>query len=256
MSESPTDTTREPDDSPANVEGSDPSVRPVGEQPPPDKDRVLGLGLIAASFVVALGLSWRAKESAMPRLAVPPAPPSSDGIVGFPKAVDPLPLLDRAKQLTERDQLVGVSLSGVKDDGTIDVSLGGTGRFVYRSLEGQGAEPPREYGELAARKYCGFQIVALSQSGLGALPDVSDADCKRAIEPLPPPTCGAQAVWATAKQRGADVTQTATIEYYRANAGPAWFFQSGTVTLWLGADCTKLLSSEEGRGLIAKRVPG
>lgn len=256
MSESPIEQDGE---SKSSAEVQPGGAQDVGQRPvppAPNGDRVLGLGLIAASFVVALGLSWKAKEAVMPKLASPPAPPTSDGIDGFPSAVKPLGLLERAQTLTERDQLVGVSLSGVKVDGSVDVSLGGRGRFVFRSLEGQGAEPPREYGELAARKYCGFQVIALDQSGLGALPDVSDADCKRAIEPLPPPACTPEVVWATAKQQGADPTQTATIEYYRSNVGPAWFFQSGSVTLWLGADCAKTLTPEEGRGASGKRVPG
>lgn len=192
----------------------------------------------------------------MPRLASTPAPPTSEGLAGFPKAVPAATLVDRARQLTERDQLVGVSLTGVGADGTTDVSLGGGARYVFRSLEGQGAEPPREYGELAARKYCGFQVVVLNQAGLGALPDVSDADCKRAIDPLPTPACGVDAVWAVAKQQGADAAQPATIEYYRSNVGPAWFFQSGAVTLWLGEDCVTRLTAEEARGVSGKRVPG
>lgn len=258
MSESPSEHNREADDSAGSgsVEPPPPSGRPHRALPPTNNDRVLGLGLIAASFVVALGLSWRAKESVTPRLAAPPKAPTSEGISGFPNAVEPTALLERAKQLTERDQLVGIALSGVNADGTLDVGLGSSARYVFRSLEGQGAEPPREYGELAARRYCGFQVVVLNQAGLGALPDVSDADCKRAIEPLPAPTCGAQAVWATAKHHGADPAQSATIEYYRAQSGPAWYFQSGATTLWLGADCTKQLSAEQGAGVSPKRVPG
>jgi hypothetical protein len=256
MSESPSENNRESDLTATKPEGSAADVPPQAPPPAPNNDRVLGLGLVAASFVVALGLSWRAKESVMPKVASTPAPPTSEGLAGFPKAVAPVGLLDRARQLTERDQLVGVALSGVAADGTIDVSLGGGARYVFRSLEGQGAEPPREYGELAARKYCGFQVIALNQAGLGALPDVSDADCKRAIEPLPAPACGLDSVWASAKQQGADTSQPATIEYYRSAAGPAWFFQSGAVTLWLGADCSKRLTAEEGRGAAGKRVPG
>ena len=258
MSESPSEHNRAAEGSADNGRVEPPALNahPHHNQPSTSNDRVLGLGLIAASFVVALGLSWRAKESVMPRLAVAPKAPTSDGIAGFPNAVEPTALLERAKQLTERDQLVGIALSGVNADGTLDVGLGSSARYVFRSLEGQGAEPAREYGELAARRYCGFQVVVLNQAGLGALLDVSDADCKRAIEPLPPLSCGAQTVWATAKQRGADPTQPATIEYFRAQAGPAWYFQSGATTLWLGADCAKPLSPEEGAGVSTKRVPG
>lgn len=220
------------------------------------RDRMLGLGLIFASFVVALGVSWLAKEAAMPRLALPPAPPSTTGIDGFPSAVAPLAVFETAKALTVRDKFVGMALSSVKADGTIDVTNGGSARFVFRSEEGEGPEPEREYGTLAARRYCGFQVVALDQSGLGAKSDVSDADCKRAIEPLPPPACKPAALWDLGKQKGADATQTATIEYYRAGSGPAWFFQSGETTLWLAGDCATELAPAQSQGVAGKRVPG
>ncbi len=220
------------------------------------RDRQFGLGLIFASFVVALGLSWIAKEAAMPRLAPPPAAPTTTGLGGFPSAVAPLSIFDAAKALTVREKLVGMALSSVKADGTIDVTNGGSARFVFRSVEGEGPEPAREYGTLAARKYCGFQVVVLDQAGLGARPDVSDADCRRAIEPLPPPTCTPVALWDLGKQKGADATQTATIEYYRSGAGPAWFFQSGSVALWLSGDCATELKPVEAQGVAGKRVPG
>lgn len=232
------------------------SANPTSPAGMAGRDRLLGLGLIGASFVVALALSLRAKESVMPRLATPPAAPTTEGLTGFPAAVAPLGLIGRARQVSLRDQLVGMSLAGVKADGTLDVSQGGSARYVFRSLEGQGPEPAREYGELAARKYCGFQSVVINQAGLGAEPDVSDADCRRAIEALPAPGCTLQAVWELGKQKGADPAQTATVEYYRSSAGPAWFFQSGSVTMWIGEDCQKALTPEEGRGVSGKRVPG
>lgn len=238
---------------------SEPLPSPANPEPPEasaKRDRLVGVGLIAISFAIALGLSLRAKEAVMPRLAAAPAAPSTEGLNGFPSAVPALALLPNARRLTQRDQLVGLSVSGVKSDGTIDTSAGGSARFVFRSAEGQGPEPAREYGALAARKFCGFQVVSLGTAGLGAQPDVSDADCRRAIEPLPPPTCSLELVWGAGKRKGADPTQTATVEYYRSSVGPAWFFQSGSVTLWLGADCSKELSAEEGRGVSGKRVPG
>ena len=218
------------------------------------RDRLLGLGLISVTFIVALGISLRSKQASLPRVAAPPEPPSAEGIAGFPSAVTPLALEPQARRLTPRDQLLGVVLSGVKPDGTIDVR-DGEARFVYRSLPGEGPEPERPYGRLAARKYCGFQVIKLSQAGLGAEPDVAEADCRQAIEPLPTPSCSVQQLWELGKQRGAG-EEPATIEYYRARSGPAWRFSSGETQFALAADCTTVLEPGDAVGVLARRVPG
>src|SRR5690606_40644141 len=88
------------------------------------RDRLLGLGLISVTFIVALGISLRSKQASLPRVAAPPEPPSAEGIAGFPSAVIPLALEPQARRLTPRDQLLGAVLSGVKPDGTIDVGDG------------------------------------------------------------------------------------------------------------------------------------
>jgi hypothetical protein len=220
------------------------------------RDRAVGLGVIAVSFIVAMALSYSAKQRSLPRLAPPPGPASAEGIVGFPTAVAPLEALALAKKHTVRDQFVGLALTGVTSEGTIDVSNGGRARYVFRSLPGEGPEPEREYGTLALRKYCGFQVIVLNEAGMGAEPDVSNADCRRAIDPLPEPSCSLAQVWEVAKRKGADPSQAATIEYYRAGAGPAWWFESGAVSVALGADCNTELGAEEARGISLQRVPG
>ncbi len=232
------------------------SVPNAPKSPLATRDRAIGLGLIAVSFVVALGISARAKEASMPVVATEPAPPSTAGIVGFPAAVKPLALLAAASELTPREQLVGVALAGAKPDGTLDLQSTGQARFAFRSAEGKGPQPNREYGELALKKYCGFQVVTLTNAGLGATPDVSNADCKRAIEVLPPPACSLEQLWEIGKQQGADPQSTATIDYYRASSGPAWWFESGSTAFAVGPDCSKVLSDEERVPVIGKRVPG
>ena len=137
------------------------------------RDRLLGLGLIAVAFIIALGISLRSKQASLPLVSPPPEPPRTDGIGGFPEAVKALSLEPLARRLTARDQLVGVSFSKVTPEGTLNAQNGGA-RFVYRSLEGQGPEPARPYGTLAARKYCGFQVVRLTSAGLGAEADVAE----------------------------------------------------------------------------------
>lgn len=219
------------------------------------RDRAVGLGLIAVSFLVALGISVRAKEASLPVLATQPAPPSTAGIEGFPATVKPLLLVDAANALTPRDQLAGIAIVGAKPDGTVDVHSGGNARYVFRSPEGTGPEPEREYGELAFKKYCGFQVVSLTTAGLGAAPDVSNADCKRAIEALPQPGCSVEQLWELGKQRGADPERSATIEYYRASSGPAWAFTSGSANFSVAPDCRTVLSDEDRTPVLPSRVP-
>lgn len=226
------------------------------KNPLDSRDRAVGLGVIAVSFVVALGISARAKEASMPVLASEPAPPSSTGIVGFPAAVKPLALADAARALTSREQLVGIAIAGVKADGTVDLQAAAAARFAFRSPEGKGPQPNREYGELALKKYCGFQVVHLNGQGLGAAPDVSNADCKRAIEALPPPTCTLEQLWELGKQQGADPQVPASIDYYRASSGPAWWFESGSTVFAVDADCNRVLSDAERVAVVGKRVPG
>src|SRR5690606_5266238 len=89
------------------------------------RDRAVGLGVIAVSFIVAMALSYSAKQRSLPRLALPPAPASADGIAGFPNTVAPLEALTVSKKHTVRDQFVGMAFSGVTSDGTVNVSNGG-----------------------------------------------------------------------------------------------------------------------------------
>lgn len=239
----------------ANPDASRPA--PVAVPNPLDRrDRAVGLGLIAVSFFVALGISVWSKEASLPVVATEPAQPSSVGIEGFPTAVKPLALVAAANALTPREQLVGIAIVGAKADGTLDVQSGGNARYVFRSPEGKGPEPEREYGELALKKYCGFQVINLTSAGLGAAPDVSNADCKRAIEALPQPGCSVEQLWEIGKQQGADIQVGATIEYYRASSGPAWGFTSGSTNFSVAPDCSTLLSEEDRTPVLPSRVPG
>lgn len=220
------------------------------------KDRNAGLGLLVLSFLVSVFISWKSKEIAEPVFSRPPDPPSSDGISGFPDAVRPRALLPRAKELTLRDQLVGLVAVGVKPDGTVDVSLQGAQvRYVFQSKKGEGPEPPRPPNRLARQHYCGVQGVRLDQNGLGAEVDRPSASCDDAVEGLPPPRCELEHLWLLAKEKGADQRTAATVTYYRAAAGPAYWFQSAYTQFHVGADCQTLLSGDDAAGIIPERIP-
>jgi len=221
---------------------------------PRGRDRMLGLVVVAAAFMVCLALSLWAKEKSRPETSEPPGPPTAQGIVGYPNAVDAVATLSSARKLTKRPILRGIVLDGVQSDGTIDVSEGpGRVRYTFQSVAGQGAQPAREPGTLPKRITCGKQNVVLRKEGLVAEADQADYPCAGdAIEPLPDPQCSPREIWRQAHKRHVPRDRGAHIEYYRAKAGPAWRFEiSGTphhFTLY--GDCKRELSGAETHGSV------
>jgi len=191
-------------------------------------DRLRGLVIVGLTFVLCLLLSVWAKRRARPELSVPPAPPTTVGIVGFPNQVDVVKTLAQARTLTPRTLLRGIAADGVKSAGYVDVTSTGRVRYSFQSASGQGPQPAREPGTLARHPYCGRQTVDLGKSGLVAEVDSPDASCSpHPSDPLPEPHCTLADVWAFAIARGVDKKREAHIEYYRAVAGPAWRFEAG-----------------------------
>lgn len=220
--------------------------------PRPDlrrSDRLRGLIIVGVTFVLCLLLSAWARRRSLPVLSAPPAPPSTVGVVGFPRAVDALKTLERARQLTPRNLLRGIVAEAVKSDGTIDVTEpSGRVRYSFQSAAGEGPEPPREPGTLARRTYCGRQNVDLRKDGLVADADAADALCNpHPSDPLPEPRCSLAEVWAHALTRGVPKERLARIEYYRASAGPAFRFEAphphGRFSLY--GDCKRELEGRE-----------
>src|SRR5262245_40501566 len=109
-----------------------------------EPDRVAGFSIIFVSFCAALVVSWKASERVRPNLAAHPAPPTSEGLDGFPQRVDPLAALPLAHALSEREQLRRISLSGVGKDGTVDLTLPHASiRYDFDSAAGEGPDAPR-----------------------------------------------------------------------------------------------------------------
>ncbi|MEY2931207.1 MAG: hypothetical protein RL033_1956, partial [Pseudomonadota bacterium] len=82
-----------------------PEPAPVGpaEAPGPgrfrihlDRDRAVGFSILFTAFCAALIVSWKAGEAVRPNIAEAPAPPTTEGIAGFPDRVDPLAALSLA----------------------------------------------------------------------------------------------------------------------------------------------------------------
>ena len=155
-------------------------------------DRLRGLAIVGLAFVLCLLVSVWAERRSRPELSLPPAPPSTLGVVGFPRAVDAVKNLALARALTRRNLLRGIVADTVKSDGSVDTSDGsGRVRYSFQSAPGQGPQPPREQGALARRPYCGRQAVLIRKDGLVAEPDIPDASCAaQPSDPLPEPHCG------------------------------------------------------------------
>ncbi len=213
------------------------------------RDRLIGLVIISVTFVVALGVSWWARRAARPELSKPPAPPTTAGLVGFPKSVDPIKSLAAARKTTERRLLRGITAEGVKSDGTVDVDKpAGRIRYEFQSPPGQGPQPKRPPDTLPRRPYCGRQTVHITKKGLYADPDVAGYLCSpRHYDELPDPRCNMKDVWARAIAKGAPKDHLARIEYYRAHAGPAWRFElPGTrYRFSLYGDCGRELKGDD-----------
>jgi hypothetical protein len=191
-------------------------------------DRLRGLLIVGTAFVLCLFVSVWAKRRARPEVSAPPAPPTTVGIVGFPKQVDVVKTLPAARALTPRNLLRGIVAEAVASDGHVDVTNAGRVRYSFQSAAGQGPQPAREPGTLARRSYCGRQAVDIGKTGLVAEVDSPDASCSpHPSDPLPEPHCTLANIWAVALARGVDNSREAHIEYYRASAGPAWRFEAG-----------------------------
>src|SRR5687767_12960846 len=101
-----------------------PQVSTVDARPARRSDRVFGLAIIAVAFIACLALSVWAKYASRPETSPPPGPPTTQGIVGWAKAVDAVKTLPRARELTRRTVLRGIVIEGVRSDGTIDLTEG------------------------------------------------------------------------------------------------------------------------------------
>lgn len=217
------------------------------------RDRRAGSLVIGLAFCSSLLINLAAKRHVERSMPPVPPPPTTDGIAGWPSAVDPVALLSRARQLSVRPLLRGFVATGVSEDGTIDARVTGNGiRYAFGSAREQGPPPPQGSGKRKARDYCGKQYVELASDGLGASRDAPTARCSGlGTEALPPPRCGLAQIWKSAIKRGAPTGELARIEYYRAKVGPAWRFElpSGFSRVF-GPNCKSELKGNETRGSV------
>jgi hypothetical protein len=212
------------------------------------RDRVWGLLIVGSAFLAALSISWWARGVSTPSEIEPPAPPTRQGVAGFPHKVDVVATLDAARAVTKRSELRGLSAVGVASDGTVDaVATGRSIVYGFASARGQGPQPPRPPGTLPRHEFCGRQRVRVNGTGLFADPDMPGVPCIPTMEALPAPRCGPKQVWQAAIRHGMPADQLANITYFRSVSGPSWRFEipAQKKSLVLYGDCDRELSGSE-----------
>ncbi len=216
------------------------------------RDRWMGLLIVGTAFVAALSVSWWARGKAAPEEEGPPAPPTTEGVVGYPHAVDAIATLETARGMTKRADLRGIALYGVASNGMVDVSVPGHRiRFAFSSARGEGPQPPHPPGTLARHAFCGRQNIHVRPDGIVADPDQATAPCSPLGEPLPEPRCGPKEVWQVAVRHGVPTNRPANIDYFRSVAGPAWRFnQIGSAPFVLYGDCVRELTGRDVFGSV------
>jgi hypothetical protein len=212
------------------------------------RDRVWGLLIVGTAFLAALCISWWARGISSPSGGEVPAPPTTDGVVGYPKKVDLVATLEAARTLTKRSDLRGLSAYGVSSDGTVDVSV--PGRLIgyaFASSRGEGPQPPHPPGTLPKRSLCGKQNVRVNGAGVFADADQPGLPCTQNTEPLPSPRCGPKELWQAAIRQGMPADQLATVVYFRSVTGPAWRFELPALrrSVVLYGDCERELVGSE-----------
>jgi len=215
-------------------------------------DKLRGLVIIGVTFVACILLSVWGKAKAEPEESLPPRPPTTDGLTGWPDKVDPFASLTLARSISQRDLLRGIVAEHVHPDGTVNFKKGeGTVRYSFQSEPGHGPQPPRDPGKVPPRSYCGKQSVHIRRHGIVADPDVPAFPCQsKPRDSLPDPECTTKQLWDYALTQGVTKAKPARIEYFTARSGPAYRLTvPGTQhRIVVGSDCKTELESRDAHG--------
>jgi hypothetical protein len=167
--------------------------------------------------------------------------------------VDVVATLAAARSLTKRTLLRGISVEGVRSDGTIDLGEGpGRARYAFQSSAGQGPQPVSAQGTPYRQVFCGRQDVHLRREGIVADTDRANVPCvsTKQNDGLPDPQCSLATIWQRAIARGVPTDKLARIEYFRSHGGPAWRFElpDATQRFVLYGDCRRELKGAQAAG--------
>jgi hypothetical protein len=215
----------------------------------------VGLGILVGAFIGCMALSLWAMHVSTPGALTPPLPPSTLGLPGFPRQVRPFELIGAARKMSERTVFVGMSVKGLKRDGTVDLTEESSNvRYSFQDARGIGAQPPRRGGTLPARTFCGKQSVRLTDSGMGATWDSPSSSCPGGGLPeVPPPgpTCGPEQLWKLAEKRRIRSDGTAQVDYLKSRSGPIFRFKHGSHQFSvLASDCKTIVRGADEQGAV------
>lgn len=211
------------------------------------QQRNWGFAWLSFAFAGALSISWWSVQAVSPKRAQVAAPPTTAGLDGFPTSVNPHRLLARVRSMTQRQELRGWMATGVRPNGTVDLTQrSSAARYRFDSLPGAGRQP--EAGARPGAEFCGRQTLHLTGKGLFAGPDLSRGGCRANAGPgLPSSKCSLEGLWKLAIAQGATASERAVVEYYWTTEGPAWKFTiPGTAVRFVVAgDCHTKLTGQD-----------
>src|SRR5690606_5467074 len=98
------------------------------------RDKMIGLLIIFGTFALCMVLSLWGMSVSTPTQAPEPGPPSTEHLPGFPKQVNALHLVDRARLLTARSKFRGFVATGVEPNGLMDFTKQNVSvRYAFQS---------------------------------------------------------------------------------------------------------------------------
>ena len=215
------------------------------------RDPILGLGIVVAAFLGSLGISVVARDAAVARRPATPQEAASR-LYGWPHRVDPIRALGDARALSRFDALETIVATAVKADGTVDLKVNGSVRYVLGGKRYAASVRPDAMPSKSRTQRCSRQTVRLGRDGLLAAPEREHQKCSEAEQwRLPEPACDMAQIWRLAAAEGVPTNTVARIEYRRASDGPRWKFRSedGRHHLEISQDCTRRIERSNKRTL-------
>lgn len=202
---------------------------------------------LAISIMVSL---WSEGESELGRRGAERRP-VVEGVVGWPKRVDPLGSLPAVRGLSRRGVITEMEFDGVGPDGTMNMTRGPSrGRYVMTEAKKAARSGAKRPGQsVPAEQRCNRRTVRLGGKGLTIDAGKPVACGSAAPLALPEPQCGPVELWRMAVARGADQKHTASFRHYWSVSGPAWRMAIAKTSFGLTTDatCTVELTAENSR---------
>jgi hypothetical protein len=215
------------------------------------RDQLRATFVVGVTLVLSIMVSlWSEGESELAKRGAERRP-VVDGVVGWPKQVNPLGSLPAVHGLSRRGLITEMEFEGVGPEGVMDMTRGpNRGRYVMvepKRTPKAGSKRPSP--PIPVEDLCNRRTVRLGGKGL-----TIDAGRKVACGPTPPealpdPKCGPTELWRMAVVRGASEKLPASFRYYWSVSGAAWRMTIAKTSFALTTDvtCTVELTAENAR---------